>query len=465
MGGLPDDLRQALYAALLATPYFASYSALLPLFIDERLYPWRAGLPQRDTPAGLTQATIDYLYPLHHQQHGSALLALLQVIHTALPEGDAARSRLAALIERARPGLAAPPPPPDLPTTHPTPEQPMSQPYNLAVVRQLLAAAFSAGEISTLAFDLFPSVFQDFAAGMTRAQKIEMVVAYAERNGGVDDLVGYVQRVNRYQYNRFAGQLRPGPQQERKPMPDYAAQRLQDLQEHIARERDLLNQYEEQLSYTTDPRQIKRIEAEIARQKRALAGYQQEARDLQAELPTAVAGGGASAAQQGMADVTGQLNALSQQLQGMEQRLADGQEAIRRDLAGQHAAILAHIDAAHQQTLQAVVARLNTNQSALVELLLDAADKQEIAQWEAQNLTLLTQQALVDLHQLRQAQPDAGQWQSLLAVLEKGTTWEQKLKLTIPLIPGLLEFESEANIDVMGVLNESWRRLLARLRR
>ena len=199
MGGLPDGLRQELYAALLATPYFASYSALLPLFIDERLYPWRAGLPQRDTPAGLTQATIDYLYPLYHQQHGSALLALLQVIHTALPQGDAARSRLAALIERARPGL----------TTPPTPEHPMSQPYNLAVVRQLLAAAFSAGEISTLAFDLFPAVYHDFAAGMTRAQKIEMVLAYAERTGGVDDLLAYVQRVNRYQYNRFAARLRP----------------------------------------------------------------------------------------------------------------------------------------------------------------------------------------------------------------------------------------------------------------
>ena len=252
--------------------------------------------------------------------------------------------------------------------------------------------------------------------------------------------------------------------QENGPIPDYAAQRLEDMQTHIARERYLLNRYEEQLTYADDPRQIGRIVAEINRQKRALAGYQQEARDLQAKLPAA-ASQGTGAAQQGLANIAAQLNALGQQLQGMEQRLASGQEAIRRDLAGQLAAILAHLDEAHRQTLQAVIAHLDANQVAQVELLLDAADKQEIARWEAQNLTLLTQQALVDLHRLRQGQPDAGQSQSLLAALEQGITWEQKLKLTIPIIPGLLEFESEANIDVMGVLNASWHRLLARLKR
>ena len=38
-------------------------------------------------------------------------------------------------------------------------ETPMTQ-YDLTAVRELLAAAFSASEISTLAFDLFQPVYQ-----------------------------------------------------------------------------------------------------------------------------------------------------------------------------------------------------------------------------------------------------------------------------------------------------------------
>jgi hypothetical protein len=80
--------------------------------------------------------------------------------------------------------------------------------YNLHVIRELLGEAFSSGEITTLAFDLFHDVYQDFTAGMTRSQKIRMVVDHANKNGAMPGLLAYVERQNAYQYGRFAPQLK-----------------------------------------------------------------------------------------------------------------------------------------------------------------------------------------------------------------------------------------------------------------
>lgn len=80
--------------------------------------------------------------------------------------------------------------------------------YNLHTIRELLGDAFSSGEITTLAFDLFHDVYQDFAAGMTRSQKIEMLVNHANQKGKIPELLAYVQRQNVYQYGRFEDQLK-----------------------------------------------------------------------------------------------------------------------------------------------------------------------------------------------------------------------------------------------------------------
>lgn len=160
-----------------------------------------------------------------------------------------------------------------------------------------------------------------------------------------------------------------------------------------------------------------------------------------------------------------QLDALSQQVAAAEARLAAGQQTLAADLTRQQQAILGHVDQALQSALAAVVQRLDASQGELVELLLDAADQQQIARWEADELTRLVQQSLLELRRLRSNRPDADQWQRLLKLLEKDVGWEQKLRLTLLLVPGLLEFESEAQVDVMGVLNETWRRLLRKIGR
>ena len=345
----------------------------------------------------------------------------------------------------------------------------MSQSYNLQTVRELLTAAFNTDEIETLAFDMFWPVHNNFGNGMTKSHKIKMVVDEAVQHGRLPDLLAYIQRHNLYQYNNFAPDLLVDHPPEGQAPPDFRAQRLAAIQAHLAREHDLLTQYEEQLSYTDDPRAILRIKANIARQQEQIAAYRQEAADLGAapgQPAPSVADPAAQAVQTGLTEINQKLDDLSRQVAGAEDRLAAGQQTIRQDVAAQRQAILAHmdqLDARHAAAIGQMVAQLDAHQLEVVELLLDAADRQQIAQWEAENLTRLAQQALLSLNHQRQG-PDPAQWQRLLALLEQDTAWEQKVLLTLPLIPGILSYESEINVDLMGLLNESWRRLIARFR-
>lgn len=333
--------------------------------------------------------------------------------------------------------------------------------YNLEIVRNLLNDAFSSGEIQTLAFDRFYEVYADFAAGMSKSQMIKTVVEYAHNNGRIRDLLDYVKKANPYQYERYAPQLAAPPPSRQPAFGD--EQRLQDLQSNIQREAELLNAYEEQLAYESDPRQLKKIQYEIKRQKETIAGYRQEADQIQTTLPVSAAPE-SDAVQKQLNDMNKQLSAISRQIDKAETRLADGQKAIREDIRQQQETVLGHIDAQHRQTIAVLVEKMDANQLELTELMLDAADQQQIARWEAEQLTLLTQQALVDLKRLRQNQPDAAQWDSLLAALARETGWEQKLKLTIPLIPGFVEFESEMAMDVVPALKQAWQNVVNKVR-
>ncbi len=213
--------------------------------------------------------------------------------------------------------------------------------YNLEIVRNLLNDAFSSGEIKTLAFDRFYDVHNDFAAGMAKRQMIEAVVENAHNNGRIPDLLDYVKKANPYQYNRYAPLLEAAPSARQPAFGD--EQRLQDLQRNINREAELLNDYEEQLAYESDPRHLKKIQYEIKRQKETIAGYLQEAAQIQAALPAAAAPDD-DAVQKQLGDINQQLAAISQQIVKAETRLADGQKAIRDDIRQQQETILAHID-------------------------------------------------------------------------------------------------------------------------
>jgi len=243
------------------------------------------------------------------------------------------------------------------------------------------------------------------------------------------------------------------------PTPSYGyEQRLADLNRNIARELTLLQEYEELLDNTRDPRDRRRYQADIERQNDSLDKYRQQLAALEGEVQRTQQT--ISETQPTLTDVMSGIRTLQQQMQQTEDKLAAGQAQIRDELDYNTDRILRRIDLRHHDTVRKLIAEMDARHQAEVALLEDAAAQQQIAQREAQQLTLLVQQALFNLSDL----PDAAYWADLLNTVNEYTTWEQKLKFTLPIVPGILEFESEMNVDVLPKLQELWRALVNKFR-
>ena len=79
--------------------------------------------------------------------------------------------------------------------------------YNSAAIRDLLNAAFNDEELTTLCFDHFRTVYDNFSAGMSKGQKIQFLLDHCTRHDQLDTLLNRVRERNPAQYARFAPRL------------------------------------------------------------------------------------------------------------------------------------------------------------------------------------------------------------------------------------------------------------------
>jgi hypothetical protein len=80
--------------------------------------------------------------------------------------------------------------------------------WNSEAIRQLLNAAFSDGELTTLCFDHFHSVYDDFSSGMSKRDKTQRLLEHCLRHDQVELLLAQVRGRNPVQHARFAPQLK-----------------------------------------------------------------------------------------------------------------------------------------------------------------------------------------------------------------------------------------------------------------
>jgi hypothetical protein len=80
--------------------------------------------------------------------------------------------------------------------------------WNTEAIRQLLNAAFSDGELTTLCFDHFHPVYDDFSSGMSKRDKIQRLLDHCLRHAQVESMLAQVRQRNPVQYARFARQLK-----------------------------------------------------------------------------------------------------------------------------------------------------------------------------------------------------------------------------------------------------------------
>ena len=69
-------------------------------------------------------------------------------------------------------------------------------------------AAFSDEELMAFCYDNFRPVFEEFAMGMSRTQKVQLLAEHCVRRGQIAELLARVEQANPYQHGRFKDHLR-----------------------------------------------------------------------------------------------------------------------------------------------------------------------------------------------------------------------------------------------------------------
>ena len=232
--------------------------------------------------------------------------------------------------------------------------------------------------------------------------------------------------------------------------------RLQDLADNIRQDLNLLKEYEDGLRYETDPRRLVGYRREIERQRESLTRYLQEYDELQKQVT-----GEPSAEMVDTADLLRQMDAK------LDDLLA-GQENMQDDLNDLRKTLLARFDTSEQAIISAIVQRLDQNQLATVQSILDEIEAHSVPENELQETLSALQQALLEIRQT-----EMGLYDSQLTSEAKDLSEmvddpkldvNHKLKVSVPIIPLILSYETEVELKSGLNLKAAWQRLKARVR-
>ena len=229
--------------------------------------------------------------------------------------------------------------------------------------------------------------------------------------------------------------------------------RIQQLADNIRKDMDLLNDYEDELRYETDPRRLASYRRDIERQHESLAHYQQEYDELRGQVT---------------AEPPAEMQDTADQLRQMDAKLNNlmrGQKVIQNDLKDFRKTLLARFDDSEQTIISTVVQRLDQNQLATVRRILDEIETHRLPESELQETLSTVLQAISEIKQ-----NEAGYYDSRL-VSEAANLSEivddpkldvnHKLKVSIPIIPLILSYETEVGLKSGLNLKNAWQRLKA----
>jgi len=165
---------------------------LTPAYVGSQWTLYEQILTQTQDPIGLRQRTLPVL-----RQPCELPTRIAMLTYVDLREGADAGRQFARLVNAIRGGRSLPIPPavPVGGTVAPvvaTSVAPAPAPaFNTAAVRELLMAAFNDEELTTFCYDSYRPVCEQFATGMTRPQKVQILVEHCERLAEVLPLFGF----------------------------------------------------------------------------------------------------------------------------------------------------------------------------------------------------------------------------------------------------------------------------------
>lgn len=222
--------------------------------------------------------------------------------------------------------------------------------------------------------------------------------------------------------------------------------RLQDLEKNITEDQKLLKQYEDVLRYESDPRAIGRYKREIERQRESVSSYQLEFDELKQKL---------------MGNQSAQVLHVESQLQQMDEKinvLLEGQIAIYVNQAQMRQALLKRYNASEKAIISSITKELNQTQLVLTENLLQALDNNMVSEPEMQQMLAVLDERLPSLPSTQAAIAEK-------IIKDPELDAKHKLKITLPIIPMLVEYEGELELGSGFNIKSAWQQLVTKLQR
>jgi hypothetical protein len=216
--------------------------------------------------------------------------------------------------------------------------------------------------------------------------------------------------------------------------------RLHDLTDNIEKDNILLKEYENALRLEDDPRRKSRYRQEIECLRNSAQAYKQEYEELE---------------RQATGDQIGEVKTLADQLQQMNSKLnlvLNGQVAIYIGLSETRESILSRYDESERTLIKTLTQQLTQNQLVITQILLTALDSKQLPESEIQQIIKLLEQRILAL-----PQPQENQLNILKILKDPKLEATQKLKISIPIIPFLLDYEGEIELGTSFDFQSAWK--------
>ncbi len=225
--------------------------------------------------------------------------------------------------------------------------------------------------------------------------------------------------------------------------------RFQQLEANIARIFTLIDEFEVEMLDEDSPDRRSKYRRRIERLRELNAGYQQEYDELKTQVTCEVP--------EQMQDVAAKLQRVNTQINALGNLVLGSYAELQKTL-------LARYTATERTVVTAITEQLNQNHLVTVQLVLDALEANYISEAEIQQFVKGIQQILGVLEEKNLTLPP-GKDAVTKAINDPVLDAKHKLKVSLPIIPFLLDYEGELELGAGFNLKAAWERWVAKYRK
>jgi hypothetical protein len=224
--------------------------------------------------------------------------------------------------------------------------------------------------------------------------------------------------------------------------------RLLDLDDNVKQNLELLKEYEDALRYEDDPLRITKYKKKAEKIKESSSIFEQEYQELQLLLN-----------QQSSIELTTVTNQLETIQQGIN-KLQAGQKAIFENINSLHINILSKFDKAEQDIVSSILKKIDDNQLSYIDLIIQAIEDARFSVDEINQLSAVAE--TITKLKIDSIPVETKNMIGLLTSPEVSN--KHKLILSIPIIPLILNCETEIEISSKINIFHAWKMLTERIK-